>query len=106
MRDPQERINELLAATVRFEQRARDAELLVKRLRAALIEATKDNVWAAYYTGIVRTDLWRPGGMSDAEWLARELGLAPSGCYDPCWVTAQFDRLVEKLVGRAERGES
>ena len=57
MRDPQERIDELLAANVRFEKRARDAEALAGRLRAALKEALTENVWNAYHAGIVRDGL-------------------------------------------------
>jgi hypothetical protein len=102
MRDPKERIDELLAANVRFEERARDAEGLVGRLRAALKEALTENVWNAYHAGIVRDGLWRTGGMSDAEWLSRELGLSEHATYMTSLIESRLDGLVERLLARVE----
>jgi hypothetical protein len=104
-RDPQERIAELLSANVSFERRARDAEGANRNVRAALAKAITENVWNAYYTGIVQNDTWYSAGMSDAEWLCRELGLPP-GRHPDEEVTKKFPALVERLVARAEAGES
>ena len=103
-RDPQERIAELLKANIDFEDRARTAEGKLVNLRAALKDSITENVWSCYSCGIIRDGQWWQGGMSDAEWLARQLGLT-NDRYPVEEVTAKFDVLVECLVARAEAGE-
>ena len=104
MRDTEERINELLSANIRFEKRARDAEGMNRNLRAALKDSITENVWSCYSCGIIQNGQWWQGGMSDAEWLARQLGLT-NDRYPVEEVTGKFDVLVECLVARAEAGE-
>ena len=104
-RDPEERIAELLKANIEFERRAREAEGKLANLRAALKDSITENVWAAYAAGIIQNGEWWEGGMSDAEWLARELGLSGSNHYPVDEVTDKFEVLVECLLARAEAGE-
>jgi hypothetical protein len=103
-RDPQERIAELLKANIEFERRAREAEGKLANLRAALKDSITENVWSCYSCGIIQNGQWWQGGMSDAEWLARQLGLT-NDRYPVEEVTGKFDVLVECLVARAEAGE-
>ena len=74
-RDPEERIDELLRTTTEYLEGWRGEKKKTARLSATLIQALNDNVWYAYFTGSVHDGSWWDAGMSDAEWLERELGL-------------------------------
>jgi hypothetical protein len=47
------------------------------KLKKALLESVEENLWDAYSRGIERDGKWTTAGMSDAEWLARMVGLDP-----------------------------
>jgi hypothetical protein len=104
-RDPEERIDELLRTTTEYLEGWRGEKKKTARLRAALIQALTDNVWHAYFTGSVHDGSWWDAGMSDAEWLERELGLPMHVRHPVEDVTKKFPALVERLVKQAEAGQ-
>ena len=104
-RDPQERLDELLKANTGYLEGWREEKKKVARLRDALKDALTDNVWHAYYVGIVRDGTWYDAGLSDAEWLERQLGLTLHVRHKVEDVTSKFTALVERLVRKAEDGK-
>jgi hypothetical protein len=103
-RDPKERIAELLKANNEYLDGWRKEKAKTARFRDALRAALNDNVWYAYYAGVVRDDLWFDAGMSDAGWLERELGLCMHVQHKVEDVTPKFPALVERLVRQVEAG--
>jgi hypothetical protein len=70
----------------------------IGELEAALRESLTDNAWNAYNCGITRADgKWMDGGMSDAEWLKRELGLG-DGWHDATMIRNRIPEVVEKQI--------
>jgi hypothetical protein len=104
-RDPQERIAELLHASVDYREKWVAEKRKTERMRVALKDTLTDNVWHAYFAGIVRDGSWWDAGMSDAEWLERELGLPMHVRHKVEDVTSKFTALVERLVRKAEDGK-
>ncbi len=104
-RDPKDRIAELLKANNEYLDGWRKEKAKTARFRDALRAALNDNVWYAYYAGVVRDDLWFDAGLSDAEWLERQLGLALHVRHKVEDVTSKFTALVERLVRKAEDGK-
>ncbi len=104
-RDPQERLDELLKANTGYLEGWREEKKKVALLRDALKYAMTDNVWHAYYAGVVKDDLWFDRGMADAEWLERELGLSLHVRHRVEDVIRRFAELVERLVKQAEAGK-
>jgi hypothetical protein len=104
-RDPKERIAELLKANNEYLDGWRKEKAKTARFRDALRAALNDNVWYAYYAGVVRDDLWFDAGMSDAEWLERELGLSLHVRHRVEDVIRRFAELVERRVKQAEAGK-
>jgi hypothetical protein len=80
-----------------------DAEVIrlraqVERMKASLEESLTDNVWNAYNCGITRADgKWMDGGMSDAEWLRRELDLA-DGWHDATMIRDRIPEVIAKQI--------
>jgi len=72
------------------------------RLREALHESIEDNCWNAYHIGIVKDGQWMDGGMSDAEWLRRELGLA-DGWHDAAAIQDAIPVFAANAVARVVR---
>jgi hypothetical protein len=72
------------------------------RLRAALRESIEDNMWNAYHIGIVKDGKWMDGGMSDAEGLRRELGLA-DGWHDAEAIQDAIPAAAANAVARVVR---
>ena len=62
-------------------------------MKAFATEHYMDNLWNAFSSGLIRPEdnLWVTGGMSDAEWLCRELGVSPKGAYDPEVLKAKIE---------------
>jgi len=71
-----------------------------ERLRSLLMAHITDNLWNAYHAGFERDGTWIDGGMSDAEWLQRELGLEP-GRHSAEMIKASIPEVAAKLVERA-----
>jgi hypothetical protein len=69
----------------------------IEALTAALRESVTDNCWNAYHCGITRDGKWMDGGMSDAEWLQRELGL-DDGWHDLKEIQRRIPEVVEKQI--------
>jgi hypothetical protein len=79
-------------------------------LKSALVEQTTENVWSSFNAGIERSYVvtgktWRSGGMSDAEWLERQLGLTVGDLHDAEKVKAAIPGLAERLVDEIIAGE-
>jgi len=87
----------------RAAERERDALAAENaRLRAALRESIGDNMWNAYHIGIVKDGKWMDGGMSDAEWLRRELGLS-DGWHDAEAIQDAIPAAAANAVARVVR---
>jgi hypothetical protein len=69
----------------------------IKGLEDALRESLIDNCWNAYHCGITRDGKWMDGGMSDAEWLQRHLGM-DDGWHDCKEIQRRIPEVVEKLI--------
>jgi hypothetical protein len=100
------RVDELLEANNCYLQRARDAALVNARLKEGLKEYVGEAVWNAYHAGIERDGTWWDGGMSDAEWLERELGLKLQERHDQKAIQDAFPALVERLIEAIATGEA
>jgi len=88
---------------VRAAERERDALAAENaRLQAALRESIEDNMWNAYHIGIVKDGKWMDGGMSDAEGLRRELGLA-DGWHDAEAIQDAIPAAAANAVARVVR---
>jgi len=73
----------------------------IQSLEAALRESLIDNCWNAYHCGITRDGKWMDGGMSDAEWLQRQLGLN-DGWHDCKEIQRRIPEIVEKLINELQ----
>lgn len=70
----------------------------VERLTSSLRESLTDNAWNAYHCGVTKEGgKWMDGGMSDAEWLQRELGLG-DGWHDCADIQKRIPEVVEKQI--------
>ena len=69
----------------RWKERAEAAEAETERMREAFRAEREENLWNAFNIGSIRSDgKWIDCGLSDAEWLVRELGLdQDANGYDP-----------------------
>lgn len=74
-----------------------EAATAIDRLIAALTESLTDNAWNAYNCGITRDGKWMDGGMSDAEWLQRELGLE-DGWHHCAEIQRRIPEVVRKQI--------
>jgi hypothetical protein len=72
----------------------------VARLEKELRESLEENLWDAYSRGIERDGKWTTAGMSDAEWLARIVGLDPHArhAHDAETVKQAIPKAAERLV--------
>jgi len=101
--DPWQHIADAIIPLVRAAERERDALAAENaRLRAALRESIGDNMWNAYHIGIVKDGKWMDGGMSDAEGLRRELGLA-DGWHDAEAIQDAIPAAAANAVARVVR---
>ena len=79
--------------------RAERAEAEAGRLREAFRAEREENLWNAFNIGSIRSDgKWIDCGLSDAEWLVRELGLdQDANGYDP----QEIKRRISEAAARA-----
>ena len=100
-----EQIYGLAEERERWKERAERAEAEAERLREAFRAEREENLWNAFNIGSIRSDgKWIDCGLSDAEWLVRELGLdQDANGYDP----EEIKRRISEAAARAalEGGE-
>lgn len=98
-----ERLAEAIAAARREAlEEAAISQRQVRALTALAIQYVKDAMWTAYVVGFQNQKKgWWPGGMSDAEWLERELELDPDAINQPAEVKARIPAAAKALVERA-----
>ena len=77
-----------------------------RRAVDAIREQAEELLWNAYGYGVQTDDRWWDGGLSDAEWLTRELEL-PSGWNDIAIVRQMIPGAAKRIAARvlSERKE-
>lgn len=77
----------------------------VEELEKALIEEREESLWNAYNTGVIRQDgKWITGGMSDAEWLARECEMHVNTPQDPKAIQKMIPIAARSAIAKTEGG--
>lgn len=70
----------------------------IARMEEALRESLSDNAWNAYHCGVTKEGgKWMDGGMSDAEWLRREMDLG-EGWHDCAMIQKRIPEVVERKI--------
>ena len=99
-----EQIHGLAEERERWKERAERAEAEAERLREAFRAEREENLWNAFNIGSIRSDgKWVDCGLSDAEWLVRELGLdQDANGHDP----EEIKRRISEAAARAALEEA